>query len=234
MITNLDLSSYEKYQSFLSQMANERNQKFNENIIPNEKYILGIPVPLLRKIAKDISKLNYEKVFQFSMKYHEEKLIRGFIIGYVKEDFSKILSRLHDFSFYMDNWAIVDCTVVTLKLFQKNHEEGYRFILSMLESDQEFQIRLGIVLLLFHYMNEEYIDRIFAIIPTISHEGYYVKMAVAWLICECFVKFKAKTKGLFQEDLDVFIHNKAISKICDSFRVSKEDKEFLKTLRKNK
>ena len=103
----------------------------------------------------------------------------------------------------------------------------------MLERKEAFTIRVGLILLLCFYVEEEYILEILKKVKTISNEEYYVKMGLAWLLCECYIKFPKETRKLLEEkSLDRFVQNKTISKIRDSYRVSSEEKEYLKTLRK--
>ena len=98
-----------------------------------------------------------------------------------------------------------------------------------MSSTQEYEIRFAVVCLLDFFIQEDFIDRILSFFSSIHHDGYYVKMAIAWAVSVCYVKFPEKTESfLLQNTLDDFTHNKAIQKIRESFRVSKEKKEKLK------
>ncbi|MBQ2753776.1 MAG: DNA alkylation repair protein, partial [Firmicutes bacterium] len=102
-----------------------------------------------------------------------------------------------------------------------------------LESEREYDLRFALVMLLDHYIADEYIDYVLDIYEKVKSEYYYVKMAVAWGLSVCFVKYPEKTiKLLEQGSLDAFTHNKTIQKICESLRVSKESKNNLKKLKK--
>ena len=94
-------------------------------------------------------------------------------------------------------------------------------------------MRFGIVSLLEHFINDTYIDDVLQILSDIRHDGYYVKMAAAWALSVCYIKYPGKTSALVTENrLDDFTHNKMIQKICESFRVSREQKEELKKLKR--
>ena len=97
------------------------------------------------------------------------------------------------------------------------------FIQSYLCSTQEYEIRFAVVCLLDFFINETYIEQVLDLLLQVHHEGYYVKMAVAWAISVCYVKFPKKQKVVFEENLlDDFTHNKSIQKIRESYRVPKE------------
>ena len=117
---------------------------------------------------------------------------------------------------------------------KKDQEEWFAFLKTYAVSGKEYEIRFALVAMLDYFINEEYIDQVLEILGQVRHEGYYVKMAAAWAVSICYVKFPEKTEGFLKKDLlDDFTHNKSIQKIRESYRVSKEDKERLKTLRRN-
>ena len=104
-----------------------------------------------------------------------------------------------------------------------------------LKSQEEFEIRFALVSMLDHFITEEYKDRIFQAVESVHHDGYYVKMAAAWLVSVLYVKFPNETEAFLQKNtLDDFTHNKSIQKIRESYRVSKEDKERLNTMKRGR
>ena len=112
-------------------------------------------------------------------------------------------------------------------------QEWLPFLKSYLCSTQEYEIRFSVVCLLDFFINEVYIDEVLDLLLQVHHEGYYVKMAVAWAISVCYVKFPKKTERVFEENLlDDFTHNKSIQKIRESYRVPKESKERLQKMRR--
>ena len=111
----------------------------------------------------------------------------------------------------------------------------FKYLLKYLESNKEYEIRFAVVSFLDYFISEEYIREILKILGSIKHEGYYVKMAVAWAVSVCYVKFPERTWELLEgNELDDFTHQKSIQKIRESFRVSKEEKDRLLTLRRSR
>jgi len=223
---------YQRYLECLKSLREEEYKKFHQKLVTTKYEILGLRVPLQRKIAKEISKGNYESFLSFCKDdYYEEVNIEGFVIGFIKkeEEFEKYFVK---FISKIDNWAICDGFCSSLKLLEKNPKKYFPLCQSFLSQSEEFSVRVGLVLLLNYYVKEEYIDRILATIFTIEREEYYINMALAWLIAECFIKFPEETLPFIKKKiLKPFPQNKAISKIHDSYRVSKETKEELKQYR---
>lgn len=206
---------------------------FNDKLLKTNQYdTIGIRVPVLKEIAKNLSISNYKDYISNNHTYYEEVMIHGLILGYIKIPFNELLSLLDIFIPLIDNWAVNDTVCANLKAFKLNQEEGYKYIKKLLKGDS-WSIRFGLVLLLDHYINENYIDEILKICSKVDNTDYYVMMANSWLISSCYIKFKDKTLKLLKSNkLDKIVLNKAISKICDSYRVTKKEKDYLKTIRK--
>jgi len=225
---------YHSYIEYLRSLQDEKYKLFHQSLVTTKYEILGIPVPIQRKIAKEISKGDYQSFLKFcEFNFYEEVIIEGFVIANIKEEevfypyFKSFLSKI-------DNWAICDSFCNSLKIIEKNHEKYFQEIKKLLYDSHEFTVRVGLVLLLSFYVKEEYVTTILDLISGIFREEYYIKMAMAWLIAECFILYPEKTwPFLKKNDLDVFTHNKAISKITDSYRVSREVKDELKKYRKS-
>jgi len=227
-----DKNTYKSLINYLYENKDEKYRNFHKKLLNNEEIILiGIRTPILRKIAKFIAKNDYICFIENnSHKTYEETILHGLLLGYIKIDFNALDKLIDDFLPYNNNWAINDIVSSNLKIFK---DQDISKIFKYLNSSNPFTIRFGLTLLLSHYINEKNIDKILEICNNIKAEDYYVKMANAWLISICYIKFKEKTFAFLKNnDLDKFTFNKSISKICDSYRVSKEEKEVLKTLRK--
>lgn len=224
IIENFDVESYRK---FLFSNQDIAYKKFHSKLVETKYEIIGIRTGILRNIAKDISKTCYKEFLKNQdFKYYEEVNIYGFVLALVKEElFNKYF---WNYIAFIDNWATCDSFCSSLKGFKKNKEKFYPLVLNLLEHDKEYYLRAGLVILLMHYVCEEYLVDIFNIICKIKSDKYYVNMAIAWLICECFTKYSDETiKFLDNTCLDKFVINKAISKIRDSYRVSKENKQLV-------
>lgn len=229
----MNLNNYNEFISYLYSKQDIKYQTFHSKLIKDKK-IIGIKTPILKDIAKYISENDYKKIINY-MKHelYEENIIHGLIIGYLKVPFKDILEELDMFMPYNTNWAINDITCANLKIFKKHQEEGYKYILNLIDSKKDWYIRFGLVLLLDHYINDKYIDNILCIADNIKSNEYYVKMANAWLLSICYIKYPNKTLSYLKKcDLDNFTFNKTIDKITDSYRVEKSIKEELKKLKR--
>ena len=232
---NLNCSSwnYENYQQFLQWLTNQQDieyQKFHSKLILEECKVIGIRMPILKQIAKEISKGNYKEFLIWNEHfYYEEKMIHGLLLGNIKIDFASRLNLLNEFLPFNQNWAINDGVCANLKQFKNNQEQGYLWILTLIYSNHPWKIRFGIVLLLDYYINDNYIEKILEIACKTYPSHYYVEMAIAWLLSFCYIKYPEKTEPIIESKrLNSFIQNKTISKIRDSYRVTKEKKDYLK------
>jgi Predicted DNA alkylation repair enzyme len=218
----------------LTLLAENDYRKFSQALTPNVSNVLGVRVPHVRDMAKDIVKTDWIAWLQESpCDYLEEKSLRGFVICYAKIPLTEKLALLKAFIPIIDNWATCDTVVSSLKLKKGEKPIVWDFIQPYFSSDEEFEIRFAVVMSLAKFIDEDHIDALLEIYNGIKHGGYYVKMAVAWALSVCYVKFPDKTILFFKSNsLDDFTHNKAIQKCMESFRVSKEQKSLLKFLKK--
>lgn len=225
--------AYQEFLEELHKMQDKEYQNFHKKLLKNDQInVIGIRVPKLRKIAKDIAKKDYKGYIKYcTHQTYEENLIHGLIIGYIKIDNEQLFKLINEFMPYNNNWAVNDTTASNLKAFKKIH---IKEIEKYLKSSNPWEIRFGITLLLNYYIDEKNIDYILSECNIIKNKDYYVQMAIAWLLSFCYIKCKKQTlKYLKNNNLDKFTLNKTISKICDSYRVEKSEKEYLKTLKTN-
>lgn len=219
--------NYQEYLKYLKSLKNESTIEFNKKIITTKKEILGIKTKELRNIAKEIAKGDIESFIKnYQDIYFEESLIYGFVIGYIK-DVNVFLKEFNNFIKYIDNWAICDMCISSFKIMKTN--DLFSLAKELIASSDEFRQRTGIIIMLDYYLNDKYIKEVLAIVKSINSSYYYVNMAISWLLCESFIKYKENTLELISSlELPRFIQNKTISKINDSYRVVKEDKLKLK------
>ena len=164
------------------------------------------------------------------MKFIPNSLIRGMMIGYGKLTREEQTAELDRFVPLINSWGICDSSCATYHFMKKDQEYWYGYLQKWLKSGREYEIRFGVVCLLDFFINEAYIDAVLEEMKNIHHDGYYVKMAVAWAVSICYIHFPEKTQKLLKENsFDDWTHNKAIQKIRESLRISKEEKEILKT-----
>lgn len=226
-------NDYNKFLDELILLKDEKYREFHSGLGINKENLIGIKLPLLKEIAKKISKGNYKEFIKYNNhQYYEEIMLHGLIIGYIK-DFDEALKLFNEFIIYIDNWAVCDAVCCNLKIIKKNLAKTYPLVLSYLYDQNPWIKRVGIVVLLSYYVNKEYIDDIIVECSKIELENYYVKMAVAWLISVCYIKFPIITINFLRfNNIDTWTHNKAIQRIRESLRVSNEEKEKLNYLKR--
>ena len=207
---------------------------------PGIENVLGIRIPALRRLGAQIAKDDWESYLQTADTYYmEERMLQGMVISNLKmKDTEAYLSLVARFIAIINSWSVCDTFDFYGKqrFVDKNKKRVWLFLEDRMKSDKEYEIRFGVVMAMAHYIDEEYIDNVLQWMDRISHEGYYVKMAVAWALSVCYVKFPQKTMNYLKENhLDDFTYNKALQKIIESYRVSTEDKEIIRSMkRKNK
>ena len=209
-------------------------KEFHSSLCPNIDKIIGVRVPELRKMAKEIAAQDYMEFFeQVQNEYYEELLLQGLVIGYAKIPIEEAFRYLKKFVPKINSWAVCDTTCSNLKVTKKHMEEMWQFLENYINSKSEYEIRFALVMYLNYYLTDEYIDKILYKLDKIANNEYYVQMAIAWLISFAYIKQKEKTeKFLLKNNLDRFTQNKSIQKIWESYRVSKEDKEKIKKYKK--
>ncbi len=215
--------------------AEENYKKFSASLIPNIDNVLGVRLPVLRKIAKNIyNSGDYENFLkQRKFEYLEETMLQGIIIGLLKKSPSEILEHIKGFVPNIDNWAVCDCFCCSLKMTKDNLPLVWDFIQPYFKSDKEFEIRFAYVMLLNYYLVDEYIDKVLKLVDEFRDDRYYSKMSVAWLVSICYIKYPYKTeKYLKKSKLDDWTYNKSIQKVCESLKIDKQTKERLKLLKR--
>ena len=220
----------------LFDMQDKKYQEFQKKLCPGTESIIGIRVPILRNYAKELlKKYNFKDIMEcINDNYYEEIMLQGMLIGEAKEEFNIIIKYIENFIPKIDNWATCDTFCAGLKITKKNKEKMWNFLQRYLKSKKEFEVRFGIVMILDYFIDEKYLKKDFDIFNNIKVDKYYVQMAVAWAISICLVKYYDKTiKYLLKEaDLDDFTYNKSIQKAIESYRITKEQKDFLRKIKK--
>lgn len=218
----------------LFELADEEYQKFSAALIPNINNVLGVRLPVLRKMAKKMAKDDWRSYLEHAeSEYFEEIMLQGMVIGYVKTDIEEILRYVADFVPKINNWSVCDSFCIGLKFTKTNMKQVWDFLQPYLSSKKEYDIRFGVVMLLDFYIDEEYISRVLRLLDNAKHEGYYVKMAVAWAVSICYMKLPEPTMTyLKRNSLDDFTYNKALQKITESYRVDQETKIMIRSMKR--
>lgn len=233
MVNNWDYKSYQEFITYLISIKDEKYCDFNSKICKTKYKMLGIRLPMLRKIAKEIMKTDYLEFLNIiESNYYEEVMLEGLVIASIKDE--KIFFKyFNNYIEKIDDWSICDCVCNSLVILKDNKEKYFTYFKELALKEDEFISRVGLVTILNYYIKEEYFKDIFAILDTIKSDKYYVNMAEAWLVCELYTKEpKVTLEYIKNNKLNTFTHNKAIGKIRESYRVSKEEKEFLNKLKR--
>lgn len=220
----------------LLELKDEEYGKFQKKLCPETNLeIIGIRIPKLRNLAKELAEEDYKYYLNsIENKYFEEILLEGFIIGYCKVDIYKKLELIKEFVPKIDSWSITDTFCPTLKIKEKDLEKVWDFIMPYLKSNKEFEVRFAIIMMLDYYITDQYVDEVIECLDKVDNEGYYAKMAVAWTLAEIGIKYYDKLikylKG--NNKLDTFTYNKTLQKLRESYRISSEQKEELKKMKR--
>ena len=218
----------------LTERSDSKYKDFSSSLVPNSKNMLGVRLPELRKMAKEIAKSDWETVLSDTNDlYFEETMLRGMIIGYAKMDLNEKLEYIESFIPLIDTWSVCDCFCASLKFVQKNQDTFWGFIKPYLKSSKEFEIRFATVIMLDYFICDKYIDRVLAEFDKMKLNDYYAKMAVAWALSVCFIKFPEKTlEYLKKSTLDNFTYNKSLQKITESYRVDNNAKNMIRSMKR--
>ncbi|WP_195940052.1 DNA alkylation repair protein [Romboutsia sp. 1001713B170131_170501_G6] len=225
----------ERIRDELLKLSEEKYREFSSRLIPGVDNILGVRLLHLRKIAKKIAKKDWRKYLKNANDTHfEEVMLQGMVIGYVNDsNIEEILVYIKNFIPKINNWSVCDSFSSGLKIANKNKEIVWEFLKKYLSSEEEYEVRFAVVMLLNYYIDEEYIRKVLKELDKVNHNGYYVKMAVAWAVSVCYVKFEDITlEYLNNNNLDDFTYNKSLQKICESLKVDKERKFLIKSMKR--
>lgn len=225
--------SYQQLLCTLKELGEESFKAFNLKLIPGKTQAWGVRVPTLRRLAKQIAHEDAQGFLSIAREDTlEECMLQGMVIGAMRCSLAQRFALTTEFVPKIDNWAVCDVFCGDLKAIKKDLPAGRAFLERYECSDKEFELRFLAVMLMQYYTGDAYIDNTLKVYQTIRHEGYYVKMAIAWGLSVCFIKQREKTLPLLQNGaFDLFTHNKAIQKCCESRRVSPQDKALLRRLK---
>lgn len=226
---------YDAVREQLLALAEEKYARFSAKLLPGVPDILGVRLPALRKIARQIaSDENWQQYAAGDeLLYFEEKMLQGMVVGYAKLPLAEKWPYIKNFVTRIDSWSVCDSFCSTLKDTKANRDLVWAWIEPYFLSEKEYELRFAAVMALSYFMEDAYIERVLAALKNSRTDGYYAKMAVAWALSVAYVHFPGQTRTYLQDAcFEIFIHNKAIQKIVESFRVEEKDKEILKGWRR--
>lgn len=208
-------------------------REFTAKLIPNidKEKIIGIRMPVLRKLAKEMIKNGSHSVFIKTLphNYHEENILHGLIIEKIKDE-KKLFSELERFLPYIDNWAV--CDFIAPDIFKKSKRSLYTHIEKWICSDHDYTVRFAIGMLNRYFLDDEFNPIQTKLVAELRSDEYYVNMMRAWYFATALAKQYESVLPIFKKrTLDKWTHNKAIQKAKESYRVTKEHKSYLNTLK---
>ena len=214
-------------------LQDEKYQAFQVKLFPtlNPESIIGVRTPDLRSYAKKL--LKQEEIAEFLSdlphRYFDENQLHAFIISEMK-DYERCIGEVKSFLPYVDNWAT--CDQMSPKVFRKNRPELLGSIYRWIASEETYTIRFGIGMLMEHFLDEDY-DPIYPEkVALVRSNEYYVNMMIAWYFATALAKqYETILPYIELKKLDVWTHNKAIQKATESYRITPEQKNYLKTLK---
>lgn len=220
----------EEVRQRLFDLQEEGYQKFSSALIPGVQKMLGVRIPALRKLAKELAKQDWKKCLDWKEPfYFEERQLQAFVIGYAKDEPEEIILALRRFIPTVDNWSVNDSLCSSLKIARKHPELFWNLLMEYRESNSEFEIRVVAVTLMAQYLVPEYIDRVLPVLGSLPVNGYYASMGIAWAFATAWAKFPAETKDyLAKHPIDPETYRKTLQKCLESYRISPEDKEWIR------
>lgn len=222
----------EEILQYLKEKADEEYRQFQKKLIPGAHEILGVRLPDLRFLAKKIAQGDWRGYLQEADSgYFEEIMLQGLVIGAAQIELQELTPYIEAFIPKINNWSVCDSFCASLKAAKKYPQEMWDFIQPYLRDKRPFYIRFGIVMLLDYFIEKERLKDVFQILRTVSHSDYYVRMAVAWALSLCFIRFPEPTwEFLSHTEIEKDILKKTVRKIIDSYRVSKAWKDKIRSL----
>ena len=217
----------------LLEVKDDGYREFQTKLVPNipPETILGVRTPEMRKIAKEVFKSPERDAFLNDLphRYYEENLIHFFVISMIR-DFDACVEAVEAFLPYVNCWPVSD--QATPKVFARNHQKLLPYIRKWIASDHVYTARFGIRMLMNEFLGEDFREEYPKLVADRKSEDYYLRMMAAWYFATALAKRYEETIPYFEERrLDEWVHKKAIQKAIESYRVSDEHKEYLKSLR---
>ena len=220
----------------LESMAEAKYKEFSQSLIPGSRPILGVRIPALRNLAKEIAKGDWKTYLDNAVDdTFEEVNLQGFVIGYAKSDYETLLPYIKKYVAKINDWSLCDGFCATLKITKKYKPEFKELLKDYATRATEFDQRFVAIMLMNYYLDDGDIDDTLAMLDALKHDSYYRKMGVAWAVATAMAKQREKTLEYMQpgnNTLDEWTYNKSIQKMIESYRISDEDKVMLRAMKR--
>ncbi|MBO4782468.1 MAG: DNA alkylation repair protein [Lachnospiraceae bacterium] len=217
----------------LSEVKDDKYKDFQAKLVPNisRDTILGVKTPEMRRIAKEVFNSKDRDAFLNDLphKYYEENLVHFFVISMIK-DFDECIAAVEKFLPYVDCWPVSD--QASPKSFKKNTDKLLPYIKKWMKSKHVYTARFGIRMLMNEYLGDNFKPEYPELVAKVKGDDYYIKMMIAWYFATALAKNYDECIGFIENRrLDDWVHKKAIQKAIESFRVTEEHKEYLRSLK---
>ena len=221
-------------QKELFRLQDNQYRDFQYKLIPtvDPACVIGVRTPELRKYAKQIGKHAEIDLFIHHLphQYFDENQLHAFVISEIK-DFDKCILEVTRFLPFIDNWAT--CDQLSPKVFKKNHSELLKSISSWIRSEHTYTVRFGIGMLMQHFLADDFKIEYPEMVASIHSDEYYINMMIAWYFATALAKqYDQVLPYIENQKLDIWTHNKAMQKTLESYRISDEQKMYLKLLKR--
>ena len=222
----------DEIKEYLLSQKDQKYRDFTLPLIPNvdEKTFIGVRLPIIKKYAKDLDeKSRLEFLEDLPHQYHEENILHAFILSNMK-DYDIFLRYVNAFLPYVTNWSV--CDTICNKYLNKYKDKLINEIYKWLKSDELYRVRYAVKCLMNYYLNEDFKEEHLDKVQEVKLDDYYVQMMIAWYLATGLAKnYDSFIKAIEEHRFVPSIHNKAIQKGVESYRVSEEHKTYLKTLK---
>ena len=229
-----DNMSNEEIRKKLFALQDEGYRELQKKIIPtaDPASVIGVRTPQLRAFAKDLLKGGDVSAFLDDVPhwYFDENQLHAFLLSEIK-DYDRCIAETERFLPYVDNWAT--CDQLSPKVFKKYRPELLEHIRNWIASDETYTIRFGIGMLMQHFLDGDFDPAYPEMVAAVRSDEYYVNMMIAWYFATALAKqYEAVLPYIEDNRLELWTHNKAIQKSVESYRITPDQKEYLKTLRR--
>ena len=223
----------EKIRQHLFAMQDIKYKEFHSKLMPtiDPDTIIGVRIPMLRKYAKELFKSNETEEFirDLPHQYYDENNLHGYIIEQTK-DFHECVGQIETFLPYVDNWAT--CDTMAPKVFKKHKQELLVYIEKWICSEEPYTVRFAVNMLMRFFLDDGFDTRYLDMAAGVQTEEYYVKMVIAWYFATALAKqYESTIPYMEKQVLEKWTHNKTIQKARESYRITEDQKEYLKSLK---
>lgn len=232
------MTQNDEIRKLLEDLAEPDFRKFSSSLIPGlaPGFLLGVRLPKLRKIAREIARKDPEGYLRNARcDSFEEIMLQGMVIGNLKGEPDTLFPLIESFLPKIDNWSVCDSFCSSLKIAREYPEAMWGLLQPMFEDQREYYVRFAVVMLIFYFIQKPYLPQAFVFFDGITSDSYYVKMAVAWAVSICYREFPKETLDYLKRcRLDRFTYEKALQKIIESLKTDAKIKEMFRAMKRER